>query len=517
MKIWETTIEVTTCNGREKADPISIKRGILQGDSFCVTLFIMSLNPIAWYLRSTEQMFGDIGLKWGLGKCAAVNIKRGKIGQEQTQMPISHTEFIPLLQNSDHHKFLGKQENATHLEEIVTREASKEYLRRCAVIWSSPLTIPRKIASTNNFAVPAVQYQMWSSMWRMEDIRKLDRDTQKLIKTNKAMHHQKSNASLYLQKSKGGRGLMEVESVYKLTKIKVAHYVSLAEDPRLNLVRMADERNHAKKLPSINTTAYNYANELGIRMTLDPVDKVTTITFNGETKIVKLAHPKVLNSILKKASSEKTLTDFRNQPWLSNLSVKQENESNIHQPSLIALNYWRNVPDLVFSVNQAIRQQLVNTKTYQKGKLKYQIENITCRMCNVEQETVPHIMCGCSSIAQSTYKSRHDKMLRPLYHFILNKYGFEESEINKSWYQQSLPQPVWRIKKRKFIGISTIMLPIAHRTTQINQTLLFLTKKITSGLSSRGQCAILEKSKKENCISKLNTQSSEQKSRDFTK
>ena len=488
VKTWETTIEVTTCNGREKADPISIKRGILQGDSFCVTLFIMSLNPIAWYLRSTEgyslssspmlkithvlfvddlktyhkseskaavvssklkQMFGDIGLKWGLGKCAAVNIKRGKIGQEQTQMPISHTEFIPLLQNSDHYKFLGKQENATHLEEIVMREASKEYLRRCTVIWSSPLTIPRKIASTNNFAVPAVQYQMWSSMWRMEDIRKLDRDTRKLIKNNKAMHHQESNASLYLQKSKGGKGLMEVESVYKLTKIKVAHYVSLAEDPRLNLVRMADERNHAKKLPSINTTAYNYANELGIRMTLDPVDKVTTITFHGETKIVKLAHPKALNSILKKASSEKTLTEFRNQPWLSNLSVKQENEPNIHQPSLIALNYWRNVPDLVFSVNQAIRQQLVNTKTYQKAKLKYQIENITCRMCNVEQETVPHIMCGCSAIAQSIYKSRHDKMLRPLYHFILNKYGFEESEVNKPWYQQSLPQPVMENQKAK--------------------------------------------------------------------
>ena len=30
VKTWETTIEVTTCNGREKADPISIKRGILQ-------------------------------------------------------------------------------------------------------------------------------------------------------------------------------------------------------------------------------------------------------------------------------------------------------------------------------------------------------------------------------------------------------------------------------------------------------------------------------------------------------
>ena len=54
VKTWETTIEVTICNGREKADPISIKRGILQGDSFCVTLFIMSLNPIASYLQGTE-------------------------------------------------------------------------------------------------------------------------------------------------------------------------------------------------------------------------------------------------------------------------------------------------------------------------------------------------------------------------------------------------------------------------------------------------------------------------------
>ena len=103
-------------------------------------------------------MFSDVGSEWGLRKCAAVNIKTGKIIQEQTQMPISHTEFIPLLQNSDHYKSLGKQENTTHLEEIVTGEASKEYLRRCAVIWSSLLTIPRKIASSNNFAVTVVQY-----------------------------------------------------------------------------------------------------------------------------------------------------------------------------------------------------------------------------------------------------------------------------------------------------------------------------------------------------------------------
>ena len=47
---------------------------------------------------------------------------------------------------------------------------------------------------------------MWSSTWHMEDIRKLDRDTRKVIKNNKAMHHQESET---LQTSKGGRGLMK--------------------------------------------------------------------------------------------------------------------------------------------------------------------------------------------------------------------------------------------------------------------------------------------------------------------
>ena len=70
-------------------------------------------------------------------------------------------------------------------------------------------------------------------------------------------------------------------------------------------------------------------------------------------------------------------------------------------------------------------------------------------MCNVEQETVPHIMCECSSIAQGIYESRHDKMLRPLYHFTLDKYGFEEPEVNKPWYQQSFPQPVMENQKAK--------------------------------------------------------------------
>ena len=40
-------------------------------------------------------------------------------------------------------------------------------------------------------------------------------------------------------------------------------------------------------------------------------------------------------------------------------------------------------------------------------------------------------------------------MLRPLYHFTSDKYGFGESEANKSWYQQSLSQPVMENQRAK--------------------------------------------------------------------
>ena len=111
VKTWEISIEINTKNGKEKIETIKVNRGILQGDSFCVTLFIMSVNPLAWYIRSTEgynitchrnekithslyvddlktyhksrnkaavmsttikSMFTDIGFEWGLQKCAAV-------------------------------------------------------------------------------------------------------------------------------------------------------------------------------------------------------------------------------------------------------------------------------------------------------------------------------------------------------------------------------------------------------------------------------------------------------------
>ena len=54
-----------------------------------------------------EGIFGDIGLDWGIRKCAAIHIKGGKL-QNTENLPLTSGSQIPVLREEDHYKFLGK-------------------------------------------------------------------------------------------------------------------------------------------------------------------------------------------------------------------------------------------------------------------------------------------------------------------------------------------------------------------------------------------------------------------------
>ena len=105
----------------------------------------------------------------------------------------------------------------------------------------------------------------------------------------------------------------------------------------------------------------------------------------------------------------------------------------------------------MYSDNKGIRQQLSPTRTYQQTKLQTQVPNTKCRMCDSQTETTSHTLSGCSKIAQSLYKARHDRMLRPIYHHLLQKYNFQENNNEKPWYMQSIPTAVVENANAKII------------------------------------------------------------------
>ena len=46
-------------------------------------------------------------------------------------------------------------------------------------------------------------------------------------------------------------------------------------------------------------------------------------------------------------------------------------------------------------------------------------------MCNEKEETIHHIVSGCSNLAQKEYKRRHDCVARALHWDILRQRGFK--------------------------------------------------------------------------------------------
>lgn len=111
-----------------------------------------------------KNTFEDMGLQWGLDKCAALNIQKGKICPTPNTN-LSENEELKMLNETDQYncKFLGKYGNATQLEEQVYTDLSEEYIKRLSVIWTSNISVPRMIRATNALALSLLQYHMWTA------------------------------------------------------------------------------------------------------------------------------------------------------------------------------------------------------------------------------------------------------------------------------------------------------------------------------------------------------------------
>ena len=79
-------------------------------------------------------MFKDIGLSWGLQKCAAVHIKKGV---QSSELPLTSGDSIPVLGEDGYYKFLGKFENSSQFEKKVLEVASEEFVQWLHITFDS--------------------------------------------------------------------------------------------------------------------------------------------------------------------------------------------------------------------------------------------------------------------------------------------------------------------------------------------------------------------------------------------
>ena len=67
-----------------------------------------------------------------------------------------------------------------------------------------------------------------------------------------------------------------------------------------------------------------------------------------------------------------------------------------------------------------------------KAKIDKSTSDATCRVCEQSEETVDHIVSGCSKFAQKEYKRRHHCLARALHWDICRVYDIQTTQ---KWYE----------------------------------------------------------------------------------
>jgi hypothetical protein len=198
----------------------------------------------------TVKTFRDyINMECGLEKCAKIKFKRGKLTHLQN-LVIDTNREIQQPQQGKRYKYLGVEESEGIQHKQMKERLKQEYSMRLRMILKSELNARNEIAAIGALAVPVSRCSFAIINWRIEEIKKIERKTRKMLTMYK-MHHPKADIDrLYVKRKEGGRGLVQVEAAYKAEMINIAEYLNTnyIEDQFLNIVQ-----NHESTQPNMNS------------------------------------------------------------------------------------------------------------------------------------------------------------------------------------------------------------------------------------------------------------------------
>ena len=433
MKSWKT---VLTANGEELGE-VSIKRGIFQGDSLSPLLFIVAMIPLTLLLRreSMGYKFGqegrkmnhllfmddlklygrdkdeikklcavvhkfskDIGMEFGMDKCAVLEIKSGvQVSCNGIVLPDDKTmqEVEP-----EGYKYLGVLEGADIKMKDMKDKVRKEYLRRVKATAGSQLHAGNLLQAVNTWAVSVVRYTAGILDWSTRELEAMDTKTRKILAMNRALHIRSNVDRLYIKRKEGGRGLMSVEECVRAEEAALEEYVLGSEEWMLKVVAEGKVQGELQ-------------GDYKKRMDKERKERLKGMPLHGKffREIEEVADPKSWQ-------------------WLRGGYLDKKNESYICAAQENALNTR-------YRVAMLKREGGVGRVKQGEGH---------CRKCGKFVETVGHLISGCTMLAQKEYRKRHDRMGLRVYWELLVKYGFERSE---KWYQE-VPDPVRMTADRRY-------------------------------------------------------------------
>jgi len=292
----------------------------------------------------------------------------------------------------------------------------------------SKLNSGNLFSAINTWAVSLFRYSAGILEWTKAELQEIDRRTRKRLTIYKGMHPRSDVDRLYVERSKGGRGLMSVEDVVQYENHSLKQYTRVSET---EIIR-----------------------KVGMVMKVDSTQDSQECRNRQKENRLKNWKAKAMNGQHLRQTEENAAKETWQ--WMKRGSLKRETESLI-----------------IAAQDQALRTN------YRKAKIEKSTNISMCRLCKEKEETVSHIVSECSKIAQTEYKKRHDRVATAIHWAICKKSGLPHTE---KWYDHRA-EPVTENEHVKLLWDFTVQ---TDRTIQARRPDLILIDKIVD------ECKIID-------------------------
>ena len=467
-------ISIPVENGFVESDVIKLRNGILQGDSYCPDLYVLTMNVASWVARASDgykmsapieakithtlfiddlkgyaksraklieilnliqKCMKDAGLIWNGKKCKFVVLKRGKFIVIESIILADGT-VIKCLAEDENYKFMGVPQRVKMDVNELGECLLKTIQQRSHIVWSSMLSDRNKSTSTNMFINSVVEYYFWAVKFPINVIKDMDVKIRHSMNTNGAKHTNLINGVNYLRREQGGRGLRSLEDTYKATKIKVAVKLADDTDPTMKIVRRFHELSENTTSFSIFKDAKRYASEIGVELNVT--------NDNGD-----ISGYDTISKECKTKTNQHHQTELMASTWQGLNFVHRLEFQSVTKSYFNWMSKWKSCPTNVVQEFYLLFYQLLPTKQYQLIRSKETVDDTRCRICKESpQESVKHLISNCSAFAKQVYITRHDSALKCFVWPVLKMLGLVEK--CPVWYAHDKVQPYYQNERAEF-------------------------------------------------------------------
>ena len=193
-----------------------------------IKLFAKNEKELETLIHAVRIYSQDIGMEFGIEKCAMLVMKSGK--RHMTDgMELPNHDRIRTLEENETYKYLGILEADTIKQVQMKDTIRKEYLRKTRKLPEIKLSSRNLIKGINTWAVSLVRYSGPFLKWTREELKQMDQRTRKLMTLHKALHPKDDVDRLYVSRKQVGRGLASIEDTVDASIQRLEDYIEKHE------------------------------------------------------------------------------------------------------------------------------------------------------------------------------------------------------------------------------------------------------------------------------------------------